>query len=796
MTLRKKSILFIGLITAASMLVCYILLYAILYSRFSELESQEMQAKMEHVFYLLEDEMERIEKLMLNYSAWDDTIAFIERAPSTASILDDPYILSNYPNATFAENMLTAIAMLDQEGNVLYGRSYHPESDMQMDLERIIIDEWLSHHKQILQFTGPEDSYKGITQSPAGPLMTVSLPIVDSEINGPIHGTLIAGRIMTPEMQEQLSKRARLDVQISKLNDSFQIPESSMTVTQQLRGDLRHYPVWVENRDSHLALVQSVYPDMYGQPAYLVTIHAERDIISRGVNTIIQISAVIFIIIALLFAGLLMFNDRFIHRRIQRLATDIDSISSKQDFSLRVQSSGQDEFSKLELAFNDMLFSLEEAYHELQEQVRHDTLTRLPNRASFFERMESLLEDARSAGTPLAVLFIDLDNFKWVNDTWGHETGDTLLMEVGSRIIKQLAPGDVVSRLGGDEFTVLLTGLDSRESAYRKAKIIHDALASDYHFRGLQLRITASIGVSLFPEDGTSPEALVQYADMAMHQAKQTDKQQAMTFSEDRKARIDRQLLLERDLLTGIVNKQFELHFQPILAAESLKVIRLESLLRWKHPLLGYIPPVEFIPLAESSQAIVEIGYWVLFQACKAAKHLHNEGHTVQVAVNVSVIQLEQDHFAEDVIQILHKTGLPPEQLELEMTESAVMSFGRAPEAVQKLTEYGVAIALDDFGTGYSSLSYLRKLPIQSIKIDKAFVTELTEGTSDKTICAAITQLGHHLGLRVVAEGVENAEQVAILRMLGCDELQGYYFSKPLSWPDLLAYLSTRKAEG
>ncbi|CAM4281226.1 EAL domain-containing protein [Paenibacillus tarimensis] len=795
MTLRKKSILFIGLITAASMLVCYVLLYAILYSRFSELESQEMQAKMEHVFFLLDDEMERIEKLMLNYSAWDDTIAFIQRAPSAANIHEDPYIVSNYPNATFSENMLSAIALLDREGTVLYGRSYHPASDSQLDLEQIIIDEWLSHHNQLLHFSGPEDSYKGITQSPEGPLMTVSLPIVNSEVSGPMHGTLIAGSIITPEMEEQLSKRARLTVRISKLDENFQIPESDMTVAQQTRDDLHHYPVWVDKQDSQLALVQSVYPDMYGHPSYLVTIHVQRDILTRGMNTIIQISVAIFVIIALLFAGLLMFNDRFIHRRIQRLATDIDSISSRQDFSLRVQSSGHDEFSKLELAFNDMLFSLEEAYHELQEQVRHDTLTRLPNRASFFERMESLLKDARTAGTPLAVLFIDLDNFKWVNDTWGHETGDTLLMEVGSRIIKQLAPGDVVSRLGGDEFTVLLTGLGSRESAYQKAKVIHDALASDYHFRGLQLHITASIGVSLFPEDGTSPEALVQYADMAMHQAKHTDKQQAMTFSEDRKARIDRQLLLEKDLHTGIANMQFELHFQPILAAGSLKVIRLESLLRWKHPVLGSIPPAEFIPLAESSQAIVEIGYWVLFQACKAAKDLHNQGFTVQVAVNVSVIQLEQDQFAEDVIQILHKTGLPPEQLELEMTESAVMSFGRAPDAVQKLTEYGVAIALDDFGTGYSSLSYLRKLPIQSIKIDKAFVTELTESTSDKTICAAITQLGHHLGLRVVAEGVENIEQVAILRRLGCDELQGYYFSKPLSWPDLLAYLNIRREE-
>lgn len=422
---------------------------------------------------------------------------------------------------------------------------------------------------------------------------------------------------------------------------------------------------------------------------------------------------------------------------------------------------------------------------QLKNDAVHDALTGLPNRILFMERLRLAHARAqRRSGHLFAVLFLDLDRFKLVNDSLGHAMGDLLLVQAAERIGACLRDEDIVARLGGDEFAVLIEDLKEPVDAERFALRLHEQLAQPYHLEGREIVSTASMGVALNTIDYTRPEDLLRDADTAMYQAKAAGKGRYEMFDNRMHKQAVAQLRLEADLHRAVQGGQLDVHYQPIVALDSGKIVACEALLRWNHPSLGWLRPAEFIAVAEETGQIVPIGEWVLRTACAQNKAWQLTGSLplMNVAVNISALQLRQLEFVDTVSQILDQTSLDPHFLELELTESMLVEDSEAAaRTIEQLANLGVRFAIDDFGTGYSSLSYLRRFPLHSLKIDRVFVSSLNSGDPGGAgIVAAVISLAHSLELEVTAEGVESEDQLATLRSLQCAKGQGYLFSVPL----------------
>ncbi len=444
-----------------------------------------------------------------------------------------------------------------------------------------------------------------------------------------------------------------------------------------------------------------------------------------------------------------------------------------------------------------------QAEDRIRQLAFFDEITGLPNRAFFKERLTQAMELARRHDRKLALLFLDLDNFKRINDTLGHSSGDILLNEVAKRLIMNLRASDAiaqgapvadpenVARLGGDEFTVLLAEIRSATDAGTVASRLLSALGTPVQLGGHEVTVTGSIGLAVFPDDGQDAETLLKNADMAMYFAKREGRNGYQFFTQAMNAAALKRLTTENLLRRALERGELSLHYQPQMDVGQGTISGMEALLRWNSAELGPVPPLDFIPLAEETGLIIPIGEWVLRTACAQTKAWRDAGKALpRVAVNVSVRQFAQDGFPALVEQILGETGLPPEVLELEITESVLMKNGEgALTTLQELKKLGVQLAIDDFGTGYSSLSYLKQFPIDRLKIDRTFVCAVNTDPQDRAIATAVIAMADSMNLSVTAEGVETASQLEFLRDRQCDEVQGYYLSRPLPSGDAGKFL-------
>jgi len=412
----------------------------------------------------------------------------------------------------------------------------------------------------------------------------------------------------------------------------------------------------------------------------------------------------------------------------------------------------------------------------------YDTVTQLPNRALFEDRLTQAVSVAKAAHQSLGVLFISLDQFKKVNDSLGHGPGDILLREFGERLKSCITKSDTVARFGSDEFALLRTQINGTKDVIETIASLSQVLRFPFDLPGHELFATASVGVSLFPLDGEDCHTLLKNAGAALYKAKRSGGANYQFFTADMHELATKRLELESNLRKAIQNEEFLLHYQPRVSVDSLTITGVEALVRWQHPQLGLILPSEFIPLAEDTGLIVPIGEWVLRTACMQGQRWRDEGFVpIQIAVNISARQFHDQDFSQTVIRILEETGLSPKYLELEVTESSIMQdAGFAAGMLSRLKSMGINILIDDFGTGFSSLASLKRLPIDALKIDKSFVREATKDPDDAALVMAIITLAHNLRLKVVAEGVETEDQLRFLQLLRCDEIQGYFFSKPL----------------
>ncbi|UJP05222.1 MAG: EAL domain-containing protein [Nitrosomonas sp.] len=434
-----------------------------------------------------------------------------------------------------------------------------------------------------------------------------------------------------------------------------------------------------------------------------------------------------------------------------------------------------------------------------------DNLTGLPNRQSFLERLEGEIQRAKFQRNKLAVLFLDLDGFKSINDTMGHTTGDVVLKWAAERLQSSTRPSDFISRnsadrsevnlarLGGDEFTVVIPNLSCTEDALLLAHRIRETMRRPFHLSSRDVVLTASIGIALYPDDGEDAEILLKNADTAMYHAKDEGRDNCQFYNANLTLQAEKRMHMENDLRNALENDQFSLCYQPQfdIARECIKSV--EALIRWNHPQQGIISPLDFIPLAEENGLIIPIGEWVLRTACVEAMQWQKDGLFLEMAVNLSPMQLKAPDFVRMVLDILAETGFPADRLVFEITEGALMERSESTLAtLHTLRQYRIQIALDDFGTGYSSMNYLKQLPITNIKIDRSFVCGILNNKDNLAIVRAIISLSKNLGFAVTAEGIESLAQAQILKYFGCETLQGYYFGKPIGLKEVIGVAEMR----
>ena len=576
------------------------------------------------------------------------------------------------------------------------------------------------------------------------------------------------------------------------------IPAAFMTAVQN-NEDQQWKPLLTSfNGESAFIAASPLQNDLY-----LYAVLPEKELRAISYQLGIAVAAITLLtILATMFSIMIVMEHQIIRplHRLRVLAREIGS----GNLSVRVNTTNaNDEIGELATAFEDMAGSLEQSNERIQFLAYHDSLTGLPNRTMFRKYLDRTIEHARRNHLTLALLFLDIDDFKRINDTMGHQAGDILLREIADRLTKVLRggdfiahdhthskPGETLARLGGDEFIILLPNIKDNFVPSVVAERLIDLITKPVKISGHECFVSASIGITLYPSDGKTADELIKNADIAMYHAKDRGKNAYEYFEGSMNTAAQERAKLEKRLRIALNQNQFELHYQPQIHGLKREIVGLEALLRWRHPEDGLIPPNDFIPLAEKSGLILPIGEWVIHEACRQARAWQEAGYPLDlISVNVSSIQIERQNVAAVIREALDDTGLKPGCLEIEITESAIMCD---PESAVKLLEeiksIGVSIALDDFGTGYSSLSYLRRFPIDTLKIDRDFVSDIDEKPADAEIIEAITAMAHTLRLRVVVEGIERESQLDIALNRKCDVIQGYLFSRPLP-PDAIAGL-------
>ncbi|MBD8500156.1 bifunctional diguanylate cyclase/phosphodiesterase [Paenibacillus sp. CAU 1523] len=439
---------------------------------------------------------------------------------------------------------------------------------------------------------------------------------------------------------------------------------------------------------------------------------------------------------------------------------------------------------------------------EIHYMSYYDDMTGLPNRRKLMQHINDLLRMAKEKEEPIyiSVLYMDIDRFKRINDTFGPDFGDMLLMQIAERLLRKMNPHDVLARMEGDEFACVLTSIHSDQHVAEQARQLLHMMDEPFLLRDIPVHVAMSIGVTIYNEEGgrihqDDAASLVKKAVSAMSKVKEQGKNSYLFYTPEMNVVTLERLTLEHEMRNALLNNEYELYYQPQVEMNTERIVGMEALIRWNHPHKGRIPPNEFIPLAEESGFIVTLGEWVLEQACFQNKRWQDAGlPPIPVSVNLSVRQFEQKNLMEVVQEVLRRTGLPPQYLELEITETMTLDVERASKVLSQLKQMGVSISIDDFGTGYSSLHYLKNFPIHRLKIDRSFVRDLEHDPNDAAIVSAIIALGHTMNIHVIAEGVENTGQLRFLQAHACDEIQGYYFSPPIPGPEIEVMLQDQLA--
>jgi diguanylate cyclase (GGDEF)-like protein len=772
---------------------------------FAKLESQSIADNNDKVHRLIDGNISHLETIVGDWGPWDDTYKFMLDKNSA-------FIESNLVADTFINLDINIMLFADNRGRVVYGKAIDLDTKRKVPIPRGITN----YLRKTGIFNG-KASYKrvkGIIVLPEGPMIIASNPILTSNHEGPVAGQMVVGRFLDKSEANSLSKEVSLDIYLESMN------KPADSVFQEISDK---NPITFRTISNNKLAGYSIMKDIYGNKALGIKLVMVRKVYAVGLkaNRYMLYSLCIFGILFTL--TMLLFLERNVLSKLHSLTIFVKSIGRLGTLNRRLDvRSTDDEFGIISHEINNMLDKLKaaenvmkKAQSELEKRVAertmelaatnralqaeiaerektqaeikymayYDYLTGLPNRSHVMSILKQAIAHNQNDNVRLAVMFIDIDNFKLLNDTMGHEEGDEVLRVIARRLHDSIQGSHTIARLGGDEFIVIIQDFESVDVIQIVAgKILH-SLNRPIKLKEMEHYMTASIGIALHPEHGETADELIKNADIAMYESKNHGKNEFMLFTPVMKSTRLEQMQLSNDLHRALEHGELMLYYQPQISIETNEIIGVEALLRWKHSELGFISPSKFIPIAEHSGLINPIGEWVLRTACRQNKLWQQSGlSSIRMAVNLSMNQFQTSKVADMVKRILKETGLSGRFLELEITESIAMNeTDHIAEILQSCWDMGVTISIYDFGTDYSSLKYLKQIPIDRIKIAMPFVSGISVNEKDEAIIKTIIVLAKSLGFAVIAEGVETKEQLDFLSEHLCDEVQGYYYYEPMS---------------
>jgi diguanylate cyclase (GGDEF)-like protein len=784
--------LYVGIATFCLLALLIVIFQRALLQNYVMMERDNSHEGMNRVLLAFFDEYRSLAATAYDYASWDDTYDFVSNLQ--ISERGRYYLGTNYTPSFFVSNRINYALLFDNSNQVVFTKSFDYTSEIQLEHPRSFVETLMSKYPDIFEHSDPSAPRIGLIMSDKQPVILASYPVLTSNDDGPVGGTLIFARFLDSHDIEHLSAKLNRPLMIQPAGPSA-LPPNETTRISGPEG--RSIPFWTKS-DSNIIQSFAVISDIHDQPSVILEYSAPRELYINAKQSFFiylsyfAASGVLFLLIVYIVLGRTLFS------RMNQVKHRMKEIETLQDFSIRIPESGNDELTQFQKSFNHMMSSLEQAQHEIQFQAEHDGLTGLANRNAGFHYLERMIAKSVPSGDRFAVLFIDLDHFKMVNDTMGHHIGDLLLIQLAGRLKECAGEGDFVCRLGGDEFAVITAEYGDPEQIVRLVELIRDKIEETFQVEGRNLTISSSIGISMFPEHGTDAERLLMNSDTAMLDVKDTGKKNFRWYTEEMETNRTRRWRIERSLHKAIAANELQLYFQPKWDLAGNKTAGAEALLRWTNPRLGEVSPYEFIPIAESSGSIHEIGEWVIRAVCRQVTDWRSRTPDLSlvIAINISGVQLLTPGFVERISSIFAEEQVDPHHFELEVTESfAIEKFDEVIDVLVNLRRMGFTISIDDFGAGYTSMKYICQLPIQCMKIDKTLIDSLSNNVRNRIVVSTLIEMAHRLKLTVVAEGVETLEQMHFLQSQQCDQIQGYWIGRPMPGDKLMEFLEDGKSE-
>lgn len=810
MKLRNKVLIALSLVWVLFLILTYTGSNLFLMRSFLALEKDRADRDLGRVDQALDQINYSLYTFTSDWSHWNDLYDYAQGK--------NPGFVPNNLNMTaYVNSTINLMSFWDKKGHLLVGTAVDTDKKKLIPYQ-LGLEKYIYPGSALLDSRDVNKALRGYMLVDDGIMMVTSTTITDGDKLQPPLGVMITGRFISPQIIKKIEDTTKLNLQLFVEQQIKKTPELNKIYESLSKADSSHLS---EPINHHTLQGFTLIRDIKNKPIGFFRMVSPRSIFLSGQEAI-SYYLVAFIGLGILFSILIIFLiRRLIVRRLECLDHQVADISAKNALSQRVDVSGNDELSSVSSQINAMMDIIQASHEQLEQRVEertqelqktnvqlqqeiterksvekeliihkehlvrlahYDNLTALPNRVFFHEILNKAISHAARHQKSLAILFIDLDRFKNINDALGHPTGDIVLKEIASRFVEVLRSGDILARLGGDEFIVLLNDISQPKFVSPVAQKLLETCAVPVKTHSHEFFITASIGICIYPNDGTSLEDLLKNADMAMYKAKRSGGGVYQYFTQEMNLEAHEHIRLEAALRKAIANNEFVLHYQPKLNLNDGKITGVEALIRWDSPEHGMVSPAKFIPLAEETGLIMQIGEWALREACRTCKSWLDEGYDpIVVAVNLSPKQFRHQDIAQLVAQVLQSTQLDAKYLELEITETAVMdNVEAAINRLNDIQQMGVSISVDDFGTGYTSISYLKQFPVKVLKIDQSFIKGIPDSQNDIAITSAVIALAHSLSMKVVAEGVETVEQLQYLADHNCDMIQGYYISRPL----------------
>ena len=800
---RFIGIMAVMLILTAGMV--YLILHTVMQDKINILEDKYIIENVERTKKEIFKEIEVLDTIVMDWAVWDNSYQFmIDKNPE--------YIKANLSEDTLNNLKVNIMLFIDNKGNLVHGEGYDIQKKESVPIDEALL-KYIKDHS-LLQNNDVKYRKSGIITLNGKDLILLSIcPILTSAGEGPINGYIVLGANFTEKKIADIGEELNSEIKLTFLKD-FEYDRKFF--------DLKDDKIQIDAVSDQKIIGRAFLDDIDGKHLLLLSIEKNRDINNigeAGIKATLWLLLGLFFLFAIIITVIL---DRGILLRFQELSNDIRKIGEGKDLSVRLKRQNiDDELTDVSNEINGMLGALERSqlflsksesalkkaieklqdevleHEKTQEQIKyiayHDTLTGLPNRNLLNELLVHSITLAERNNKCMAVLFLDIDGFKMINDSKGHGMGDQILQEVAERLLKTLRKSDVIARHGGDEFIVIIEELDNCSGVELIANKIINCFQEPFHLENQDYFLTTSVGVAVYPADGQTPDMLIKNADIAMYKAKENGKNQYLFCTPVMKDVANETMELSTNLYRAIEKNELELYYQPQLSCHNNQIMGVEALIRWRHPVMGLISPAKFIPIAEKTGLILPIGEWVLRTACQQNKKWQEQGlPKIRMGVNLSLRQFHNNDLLNLVESVLKETKLAPQYLELEITETIAMKEkSYIINTLNAFRQIGVSIAIDDFGTEYSSLSYLKHLPVDRLKVAMQFIRGIGIDHKDEALAKGIIVLAKSIGMNVIAEGVETKEQLEFLKNHNCDEIQGYYFFKPLIEAEMTKLLIT-----